>query len=48
MNCSTSSSFQPSELVTSFHNIPHVDIDLNQSPSDFEISLDYFEVSPNL
>ena len=42
-NCS--SGFQASNLVTGFHNIPHVDIDLNRIPADFQITLDYFEAS---
>ena len=44
-NCSLSSGFQASNLVTGFHNIPHVDIDLNRIPADFQITLDYFEAS---
>ena len=39
------SGYMPSATVAAFHNIPHVDIDLNPSPENFELTLDYFEVS---
>ena len=42
--CDNSSSFDPSSLVESFHGIPHVDIDLNDSPTDFDTDQEYFEV----
>ena len=46
MSCAAlSSGYEPSALVTAFHSIPHVDIDLNPSPDDFQLSLEYFEVS---
>ena len=45
-SCSAQGSgYMPSAMVAAFHNIPHVDIDLNPSPENFELSLDYFEVS---
>lgn len=43
--CTNSSSYDPSSLVESFHDIPHVDIDLNDSPDTFDLDLEYFEVS---
>ncbi len=43
--CTNSSSYDPSSLVESFHDVPHVDIDLNSSPDTFDLDLDYFEVS---
>lgn len=46
LSCSAQDSgYMPSATVAAFHNIPHVDIDLNPSPENFELSLDYFEVS---
>jgi len=45
-SCSAQGSgYMPTATVAAFHNIPHVDIDLNPSPENFELSLDYFEVS---
>ena len=45
MACSNmSSGYASSSLVDAFHGIPHRDIDLNDSPTEFELSLDYFEV----
>ena len=45
-SCSNgSSSYDPTDIVTAFHNIPHVDIDLKDSSSQFDISLEYFQVS---
>lgn len=39
------SSYEPTSLVSAFNGIPHIDIDLNTIPDDFEVSLAYFEVS---
>ena len=45
-SCSNgSSSYDPTDIVNAFHNIPHVDIDLKDSSSQFDITLDYFQVS---
>ena len=43
MSCN-SSSYDPSSMVESFHDIPHVDIDLNDSPDEFDTDREYFEV----
>ena len=43
--CPNSSSYEPSSLVTAFHGIPHIDIDLEQNITEFENTLDYYEVS---
>jgi len=43
-NCS--SGYQPSNIVESFHNIPHVDVDLGEINSTYEQTVEeYFEVS---
>lgn len=43
--CSVNNSgYSPSSIVNVFHDIPHVNIDLDSSPSQFETSLDYFQV----
>lgn len=43
-SCSNgSSSYDPTDIVNAFHNIPHVDIDLKDSSSQFDITLDYFQ-----
>ena len=47
-NCSVNSSgYTPSSIVDVLHNIPHVNIDLDSSPSEFETSFDYFQVMTN-
>lgn len=43
--CPNSSSYEASPLVTAFHSIPHIDINLNQNVTEFENTLDYYEVS---
>lgn len=45
MQCANlSSGYEASSLVNSFHGIPHRDIDLNDSPDQFQLNLEYFEV----
>ena len=45
-SCSNDSSgYRPSSIVDAFHNIPHVDIDLEPSSSQFKVTVDYFQVS---
>ena len=45
VDCRTDgSSYSPISPVTSFHSIPHLDTSLKEVPSDFVVSLDYFEV----
>ena len=36
--CPTGSGFDPSSMVEAFHSIPHTDIDLQDSPDQFEPS----------
>lgn len=46
--CPNSSSYESSSLVRAFHGIPHIDINLNQNVTEFENTLEYYEVSlPN-
>lgn len=39
------SDYSPNSLVRAFHDIPHVDIDLDSSPDQFETTSEYLEVS---
>ena len=43
--CPTGSSYDPSAAVETFHGIPHTDIDLQDSPDQFDPSdTNYWEV----
>ena len=43
--CPTGSGYEPSSAVETFHGIPHTDIDLQDSPDDFDpSSTHYWEV----
>lgn len=42
--CPNSSAYSPSSLVTAFHNVPHIDINLNQNVTEFENTLEYYQV----
>ena len=48
MSCQDSSGYMPSSIVTDFHSIPHIDINLQPVPSDFSITLNYFQVCRSL
>ena len=44
-SCPTGSSYDPSAAVETFHGIPHTDIDLQDSPDQFDPSdTNYWEV----
>ena len=44
--CTANSAYSPIAAVTAFHNIPHIDINLDPVDPTFKISLDYFQVRP--
>ena len=45
-SCPSGSGYDPSAAVEAFHGIPHADIDLQNSPDEFDpASTEYWEVS---